>query len=209
MNCFYLGDVFENCSLYIICLWLCELCLLSLSWVSALIWPLCISNWWLILLLNNSILDSISLSIQTTQRSLEWPFFFQSSHLVCCSASICGVFQIFINNFHAPDINLYFLPGLFFILLVFFFPSISAYPTYIATRLNFLYWIYMSLSSLKFCDAISLIELHIKLLAWHLKLFPFCLLWIPDSSPSPCIPDLFLMVAVEWLFCCLDLCCVF
>lgn len=128
MNCFSLGDSFENCSLFTfspICLWLSELWPLSLSWVSALTWPLCVSDSGippeqLHFRLNILMPAPISLFIQATQNTLEWPFSSHSSHLVCCSTYIFSVSPVFTFNI-SHDFGLYFLPGLFCSLLVFFF----------------------------------------------------------------------------------------
>lgn len=107
--------------------------------------------------------------------------------LVCCPAYIFSVSQHFtFISFHNPGYRFLFLTWIVLqkssdILL----PSISAYFTCTATRVIFPYLTYMSLLCLKLCEAAFLIELYLKLLAWHLKLSSFCPSCIPYSQTFP------------------------
>lgn len=89
------------------------------------------------------------------------------------------------------------------------FPSISVDFTYTATRVIFLYLIYMSLPALTICEATLLIELCVKFLAWHLKLSSFCPPCIPYSYSFPMCTELFSHRAMVWSFCCPSLCFIF
>lgn len=150
INCFSLGDAFENCSVFTfstMCLWLSELGPLSLSWVSALIQLLCISNWWLILYLNNSISDSTCLCLSPF-LSLSKGFKIPKNDLSSLILHILSVAQptSLVSPKSLPLTTFMTLVKVFIPCLAIlqkssdiFFPSILAYPTYVATGLIFLY----------------------------------------------------------------------